>query len=43
MVAVESGEIVGFLALQPRHFYRRDFIDLVFVAPGSRRRGSAGP
>ena len=28
VVAVERGEIVGFLALRPGHFYQRDFIDL---------------
>jgi GNAT superfamily N-acetyltransferase len=39
LVAVARGEIVGFLALRPRHFYHRDFIDLLFVAPGWRRRG----
>jgi GNAT superfamily N-acetyltransferase len=39
IVALERGEIVGFLALRPRHFYHRDFIDLLFVAPGWRRRG----
>jgi GNAT superfamily N-acetyltransferase len=39
LVAIERGEIVGFLAIRPRHFYQRDFIDLLFVAPGSRRHG----
>ena len=40
LVVVERGEIVGFLALRPRHFYQRDFIDLLYVAPGWRRRGA---
>jgi GNAT superfamily N-acetyltransferase len=39
LVAVEGGQIVGFLALRPGHFYQRDFIDLLFVAPGWRRQG----
>jgi ribosomal protein S18 acetylase RimI-like enzyme len=40
LVAVEHGEIVGFLAVRPGHFYQRDFIDLLFVAPRSRRQGA---
>jgi ribosomal protein S18 acetylase RimI-like enzyme len=39
LVAEERGEIVGFLGLRPGHFYQRDFIDLLLVAPGRRRRG----
>jgi ribosomal protein S18 acetylase RimI-like enzyme len=39
LVAVERGQIVGFLALRPGHFYQRDFIDLLFVAPGWRHQG----
>lgn len=39
LVAVERGEIVGFLTLKPGHFYKRDFIDLLFVAPRWRRQG----
>ncbi len=39
LVAVEDGEIVGFLGLRPGHFYRRDFIDLLFVAARRRRHG----
>jgi len=39
LVAVERGQVVGFLALRPGHFYQRDFIDLLFVAPGWRQRG----
>jgi GNAT superfamily N-acetyltransferase len=39
LVAVERGQIVGFLALRPGHFYQRDFIELLFVAPGWRRQG----
>jgi hypothetical protein len=27
LVAVEHGEILGFLAIRPGHFYQRDFID----------------
>jgi ribosomal protein S18 acetylase RimI-like enzyme len=40
LVAVERGEIVGFLALRPGHFYKRDFIDLLYVAPSWRHRGA---
>jgi GNAT superfamily N-acetyltransferase len=36
---VQHGEIVGFLAVRPGHFYQRDFIDLLFVAPRCRRQG----
>jgi GNAT superfamily N-acetyltransferase len=39
LVAVEQGEIAGFLALRPGHFFGRDFIDLLFVAPRWRRHG----
>ena len=39
LVAVEHGQVVGFLAVRPGHFYQRDFIDLLFVAPRSRRQG----
>jgi ribosomal protein S18 acetylase RimI-like enzyme len=39
LVAVEDGEIVGFLAVRPGHFYQRDFIDLLFVAAHRRRQG----
>jgi GNAT superfamily N-acetyltransferase len=39
LVAVERGQIVGFLALKPNHFYGRDFIDLVLVAPHWLRHG----
>jgi GNAT superfamily N-acetyltransferase len=40
LVATERGEVVGFLALRPGHFYHRDFIDLLFVAPRWRRTGA---
>jgi GNAT superfamily N-acetyltransferase len=39
LVALESGAVAGFLAVRPRHLYDRDFIDLLLVAPASRRRG----
>jgi GNAT superfamily N-acetyltransferase len=39
LVAVEHDEILGFLAIRPGHFYERDFIDLLLVAPRSRRQG----
>ncbi len=40
LVAVERGEITGFLVLRPGHFYGRDFIDLLYVAPPWRRQGA---
>lgn len=40
LVAVERGEITGFLVLRPVHFYGRDFIDLLYVAPRWRRHGA---
>jgi GNAT superfamily N-acetyltransferase len=39
LVAVEHGEVVGFVGVKPGHFYRRDFIDLLFVAARQRRQG----
>jgi GNAT superfamily N-acetyltransferase len=39
LVAVEDGEIVGFLAVRPAHFYQRDFLDLLFVARRCQRQG----
>ena len=39
LVAVERGEVVGFAGVKPGHFYRRDFIDLLFVAGRQRRQG----
>jgi GNAT superfamily N-acetyltransferase len=39
LVAVVHGEIAGFLAVRPAHFYQRDFIDLLLVAPRARRQG----
>jgi len=39
LVAVQDGQIIGFLVLKPGHFYQRDFIDLLFVAPRRRRQG----
>jgi GNAT superfamily N-acetyltransferase len=40
LVAVERSEITGFLILRPGHFYGRDFIDLLYVAPPWRRQGT---
>jgi GNAT superfamily N-acetyltransferase len=31
--------VAGFVALWPGHFYGRDFIELLFVAPVWKRRG----
>ena len=39
LVAVDHGEIAGFLAVRPRHFYQLDFIGLLLVAPHCRRQG----
>jgi len=40
LVAVKRGQITGFLVLRPGHFYGRDFIDLLYVAPRWRRHGA---
>jgi GNAT superfamily N-acetyltransferase len=40
LVTVERGEITGFLVLRPGHFYGRDFIDVLYVAPHRRRQGA---
>jgi GNAT superfamily N-acetyltransferase len=40
LVAVEQCEVTGFLVLQPGHFFGRDFIDLLYVAPSWRRQGA---
>jgi GNAT superfamily N-acetyltransferase len=40
LAAVQRGEITGFLVLRPGHFYGRDFIDLLYVAPRWRRHGA---
>ena len=40
LVAVQWGEITGFLVLRPGHFYGRDFIDLLYVASPWRRQGA---
>jgi GNAT superfamily N-acetyltransferase len=39
LVAVERGEVVGFVGVRPGHFYRRDFIDLLLVSDRRRRQG----
>jgi GNAT superfamily N-acetyltransferase len=39
LVAVQEGGIAGFLALRPGHFFGRDFVDLLLVAPRWRRHG----
>ena len=39
LIAVEHSQVAGFLAVRPGHFYQRDFIDLLFVTPRSRRQG----
>ena len=38
-VAIEAGEMQGFVAIKPAHFYGRDFVDLLFVGANFRRRG----
>jgi len=40
LVAVQRGEIAGLVVLRPGHFYGRDFIDLLYVAPCWRRHGA---
>lgn len=39
LVAVISGDIAGFVARRERHFYGRDFVELLFVSATQRRNG----
>jgi GNAT superfamily N-acetyltransferase len=39
LVAVSGADVTGFLARRKRHFYGRDFVELLFVAPAHRRKG----
>ncbi len=39
LVAVAGSEAVGYVAILPRYFFDRDFIALLIVHPGCRRRG----
>jgi GNAT superfamily N-acetyltransferase len=39
LVAVSGGAITGFLARRKRHFYGRDFVELLFVSPSHRHKG----
>jgi GNAT superfamily N-acetyltransferase len=39
LVAVSAGVIAGFVARERRHFFGRDFVELLFVAPARRREG----
>jgi hypothetical protein len=47
LVAVEHGQIVGFLGIRPGHFYHRDFVNLLsWRLPGGGRASrvsSCGP
>jgi GNAT superfamily N-acetyltransferase len=42
LVAVSGSEITGFVARSERHFYGRDFVELLFVEPAHRRKGVGG-
>jgi GNAT superfamily N-acetyltransferase len=39
IVCERDGQLLGLLVLKPRHFFGRDFIDVLFVSPSSRRQG----
>jgi hypothetical protein len=39
LLAVEGATVVGFAGVRPRHFYGRDFLDLLFVGYVYRRQG----
>jgi GNAT superfamily N-acetyltransferase len=39
VLSISEPSIDGVLMRQPRHFYDRDFIDLLMVTPAARRRG----
>ena len=39
LVYLDDGLVAGFAVLKPAHFFGRDFIELLMVDPGHRRRG----
>jgi ribosomal protein S18 acetylase RimI-like enzyme len=39
IVYERDGDVLGVLVVKPRHFYGRDFIDLLFVSSDARRQG----
>ena len=39
VVAVGDGRVVGYVMTKPRHFYGRDFVELLVVDERTRRRG----
>ena len=39
LVYLDDGLVAGFAVVQPAHFFGRDFIELLMVDPGRRRRG----
>jgi GNAT superfamily N-acetyltransferase len=41
-VAIDDGTVRGFVVVKRQHFFDRDFVDLLFVADGHRRRGLGG-
>jgi GNAT superfamily N-acetyltransferase len=38
-VAVADDAVLGYLVMTPTHFFGRDFVDLLYVAPAVRRSG----
>jgi N-acetylglutamate synthase-like GNAT family acetyltransferase len=41
-IVEHEGRVVGYVTLRERHFFGRDFVDLLAVEPRVRRRGVAG-
>lgn len=41
VIALRDGTVVAYLIVRPRHFFGRDFVDLLAVAPHARRGGLA--
>jgi ribosomal protein S18 acetylase RimI-like enzyme len=39
LVACEGARVVGFAGVRARHFFDRDFVELLFVGQADRRRG----
>jgi ribosomal protein S18 acetylase RimI-like enzyme len=39
IVYERDAQVLGVLVVKPRHFYGRDFIDLLFVSADARRQG----
>lgn len=39
LICEDQGQVAGFIVIKPRHFFGRDFIELLMVSPEVRRSG----